>query len=204
MCCSSNNKNKQKRSVNIRVLFRIGSKWNPIQPSTLQKYHQFTVFRNLKKNESCVTRVGQRPTHAIGALNNFPFAGCIAISLSHAVQWKRMPKKFRNREFTFAISRLAVSAAFGIFENCFWISCVPFLVSVTLSHSVRWHCSSCSESKWEIDTEIENEKNEKSGQDEACKHSAYIQHRDSRCNNFFGKSPRFPVMGLIVLPLFVA
>lgn len=92
MCCSSNNKNKQKRSVNIRVLFRIGSKWNPIQPSTLQKYHQFTVFRNLKKNESCVTRVGQRPTHAIGALNNFPFAGCIAISLSHAVQWKRMPK----------------------------------------------------------------------------------------------------------------
>lgn len=49
MCCSSNNKNKQKRSVNIRVLFRFGSKWNPIQPSTLQKYHQFTVFRNLKK-----------------------------------------------------------------------------------------------------------------------------------------------------------
>lgn len=126
---------------------------------------------------------------------NFPFT-CSSVETN--------AKKFRNREFTFAISRLAVSAAFGIFENCFWISCVPFLVSVTLSHSVRWHCSSCSESKWEIDTEIENEKNEKSGQDEACKHSAYIQHRDSRCNNFFGKSPRFPVMGLIVLPLFVA
>lgn len=33
---------------------------------------------------------------------------------------------------------------------------------------------------------------------------AYIQHRDSRCNNFFGKSPWFSVVCLVVFPLFVA
>lgn len=153
MCCVLLIQRKNKHLNEMRVLFRCDLKWQTLQPPTLQKYHQFTVFRHRKKsNRVCVTQVcvnTQHPTHAIGVKNNFPFAaGSLQFPPFHANHWERTPTKMSEiRKFTFAISRLAISAAFGIFENCFWISYVPFPVSAMLSHSVRWHCSSCSKSK---------------------------------------------------------
>lgn len=80
MCCVVLIQRKNKHSnemYNMRVLFRCDLKWQTLQPPTLQKYHQFTVFRHRKKsNRVCVTQLcvnTQHPTHAIGVKNNFPF-----------------------------------------------------------------------------------------------------------------------------------
>lgn len=138
--------------------------WLLSAKTTTQKYHQFTLSDKSPNPCVCVC-VNEKAnhTHAIGKTKQNGWLLTTFHSLYAALQFllsaanecvSANPNvQTINRKSTFVICRSAVLAAFGIFENCFWISCVPFPVSVMWSHSVRWHYFSCTKLKREIDTE---------------------------------------------------
>lgn len=84
-------------------------KWHTLQPPTLQKYHQFTVFRDNKKKQSCVWV--KHPTHAVGEKEPF-FINWV--HYNSPIQWKRIAKQIYYPIFYF---RYFSVGSFGSIRN---------------------------------------------------------------------------------------